>query len=298
MEIRQLKYLVMASRTRNFSQAAARCFTSRQNLTSAIRELEAELGAEFFRIVGNKPVLTQEGELAYRKAEQILRQADELQGMFAPAEQHAGQELSVLYPVYMRLANDNVYSAAKGFDAFPLALDEQMPDVCYEKVRQGRADLALVYALTREFPGCESVYMGSAPIRILVGEGCPLAGRHRVAMADLAGYDLLLLPNREFVYQRFMEVFRDCGLSERRIHTVVDYSLMTEQVRRGTSAAVCSKTFPGELPAGVASVPFEDIGCEWCLYLLFQKESGKQAQLAQFISHLESDPRIASLAAR
>lgn len=299
MEIRQLRYLVVASKTRNFSQAADRCFTSRQNLTVAIRELESELGADFFKTVGNKPVLTPEGKSAADKAEQILRGVDELEEMFcASSPARALRELKVLCPIYMRLANDNVFNALKGFDAFHLQLDEQMPDACYEKVCHGKADAALVYVLTRDFPLCESVFLGSAPIRVLVSAESPLALASRVNMADLAHYDTLLLPNRDFVYQRFIEAYRDCGLSEKRVHTMVDYSLMTEQVLQGSSVALAAKTFPKELPDGIASVPFENIGCDWSLYFLFRKDAGKQGELSELLTYLERDPRVASLAAR
>ena len=289
MELRQLRYFLMASRTCNFTQAAARCFTSRQNLTRAIHDLESELGSELFSLSGGAPVLTRDGERAARLAQSIVDQADALQCLFAApdaASNTAAPPLSVACEVNMRYSADCVFDLIRSFPRCSVSIDEHTAATCYEMVVQGSVDMAFVYCLTRSFPECESVLLGSSPLRVLVREGSPLAEKSHIAMSDLGGHDLLLVPDASFVYERFMRVYDDCGLDRRRFRSVVDFSLMTERLRSEDAVAMVSQTFPEKIPQGIVSIPFEDIGCAWSMYALFRRDSDRKADIQELIEFI------------
>lgn len=289
MDLTQLRYFLSASETQNFSQAAVRCFTSRQNLTHAIRNLERELGVNLFALNGNVPKLTTEGERAAAYARQVVGSADAMARAFAHANPtEEAPTLKLAYEMNLCYSRDALYEVLTGFSAFDLLLEERTAAVCYDMVVGGRADAALVFCLNRDFPQCESAFLGQSAPRILVSSSSPLACEGRVVkFTDLDGYDLLLIPEFRFVYRRFLEEFKGRGLSARQILSVMDYTLMIERMGRGNVAALVSELFPQSLPEGVVSMPFEDFGCSWCMYLLFKRDSEKKELIGRLLAELE-----------
>ncbi len=78
MEIRQLQYFVESARTRSFSQAARRLFTSQPNVSKAIQQLEAELSTPLFTRSSGGIELTEEGKIVYLYAVNILQNVDRM----------------------------------------------------------------------------------------------------------------------------------------------------------------------------------------------------------------------------
>ena len=68
MEIRLLRYFVAVAETRHFGQAAQRLHMAQPPLSQAIRQLEADLGAELFARTTRRVDLTEAGQALYTDA--------------------------------------------------------------------------------------------------------------------------------------------------------------------------------------------------------------------------------------
>lgn len=77
MEIRLLRYFVAVAETRHFGQAAQRLHMAQPPLSQAIRQLEADLGAELFARTTRRVDLTEAGQALYTDALRILRSLDD-----------------------------------------------------------------------------------------------------------------------------------------------------------------------------------------------------------------------------
>lgn len=78
MEIRQLQYFVESARTRSFSQAARRLFTSQPNISKSIQQLETELETSLFTRNSTGIELTAEGKIVYLYAVNILQNVNRM----------------------------------------------------------------------------------------------------------------------------------------------------------------------------------------------------------------------------
>lgn len=76
MTLQQLRYIVEAARTGTITETAARLFISQPSLTSAIHELEKEMGIQIFRRMSKGIIPTKEGEEFLGYARQVLEQAE------------------------------------------------------------------------------------------------------------------------------------------------------------------------------------------------------------------------------
>lgn len=69
METQQLEFVLAVMKTGSFTQAAKRCFTSRQNIAHAVKSVEREFGVELFWREGKNLKLTDDGKAFSEKAQ-------------------------------------------------------------------------------------------------------------------------------------------------------------------------------------------------------------------------------------
>lgn len=93
MTLVQLRHLVCLAQTGSFSKAAQAQFLTQPALSRSIRALEDELGMALFDRIGRRIELTPFGRTTLARAQQLLSDADELQGS---SRRHRSGEAGVL----------------------------------------------------------------------------------------------------------------------------------------------------------------------------------------------------------
>lgn len=76
MEIRVLNYFLMVAREENITKAASLLHLSQPTLSRQLIQLEEELGVSLFHRSKHRIILTEEGMLLRRRAEEIVSLAD------------------------------------------------------------------------------------------------------------------------------------------------------------------------------------------------------------------------------
>lgn len=76
MEMSQVKYVLAAARTLNFTKAASECNVSQPALTKAVKTLEIELGAPLFHREGRQVLLSEFGRTMLPNLQRILDGAE------------------------------------------------------------------------------------------------------------------------------------------------------------------------------------------------------------------------------
>ncbi|MBY6224461.1 LysR family transcriptional regulator [Ferrimonas balearica] len=82
MDLRRLRAFVAVFETGNMTAAAERCFVTQPSLSSAIKQLEEELGTELFVRHKRGVDLTDSAHQLYPLARQVLAQAEQLPKLF------------------------------------------------------------------------------------------------------------------------------------------------------------------------------------------------------------------------
>lgn len=95
MELRVLKYFLMAAREENITRAAQLLHLTQPTLSRQLMQLEDELGVTLFQRSNHRIVLTQDGMLLRRRAQEIVDLAEKTARDFARPDAALSGEIAI-----------------------------------------------------------------------------------------------------------------------------------------------------------------------------------------------------------
>ena len=192
VELRHLHYFVAVAEELHFTRAARRVHIAQQPLSAAIAQLEQQLGVTLLERTTRRVELTEAGAALLEPARAALRAVDEALAAAQAAGRGEAGELGV------GLSSGAWYGLEPLFDAvrerhpgLHLHVRQQSTRPLLDDVRAGTLDLAV--GLCVQDPGglgCRR--LKDEPVFVAVPESHPLAGRGRIALAELAGQTVAL----------------------------------------------------------------------------------------------------------
>lgn len=207
--LRQLAYFVAAGEVGGVTLASERINISQPSISAAISQLEAEFGLQLFvRHHAQGLSLTPAGQRLMHAAKALLLQAEELHGIADEVAKSVSGPLHV--GSFRTFAPMLIPELCKAFlaqyPAVKLRVSEDDEAALIAKLRHAEINLALTYAihLTDDI---SFEPLAELPTYILLAADDPLAGRHSIALADLAEKPFILLDmplSREYFLSLFM----------------------------------------------------------------------------------------------
>ena len=201
MELRHLRYFVMAAEENSISRAAARLNISQPAVSRQIRDLESELGVTLFEREASGLTLTDAGQAAVLHARDLLRRAAGLESAMDAFKRGPKRALRVGF----------ISTALPGFLAAALRVfNQRHGDVCTQiremspldqekALRDGELDVALLGTpcpeLASEFK-TETIL--KTQMAIVLPDDHLLALRKSIDLAELEGERFVSLHERYF----------------------------------------------------------------------------------------------------
>lgn len=124
MNILHLKYVVCIAENGSINKAAEELHVAQPNLSRVVREMEAELGIQFFRRSSRGMMLTPDGELFVSQAHKILEQVDEIESLYKE-KRTAKQRFSISVPRASYISD--------AFTAFSRTLGREDAEIFYQE---------------------------------------------------------------------------------------------------------------------------------------------------------------------
>lgn len=95
MEMRVLRYFLMAAREENITRAAELLHITQPTLSRQLQQLEEELGVKLFQRSNHSIRLTEDGLLLKRRAQEIVALADKTEKEFQHKEENVSGEIAI-----------------------------------------------------------------------------------------------------------------------------------------------------------------------------------------------------------
>ena len=117
MDIRVLKYFVVAAQCRSISAASKTLYITQPTLTRQIKDLEDELGQQLLVRSKHGIALTEKGELFYERALEILSMVDKLKHEIKKTEEIEGTiSIAAAETPFMTLIAETIENLAEKYD--------------------------------------------------------------------------------------------------------------------------------------------------------------------------------------
>ena len=204
MELRVLKYFLAVAREENITKAAALLHLTQPTLSRQLMQLEEELGVQLFHRSRYRVILTEDGMLLRRRAQEIVDLAEKTAREFQRQEGELTGEIAIGSGDLqgMSYLAEQLAAFHREHPQVRYQLYSGHSDNIKERLEQGLLDFGLLLEPVDigkyrflSLPGVEEW-------GVLISEDSPLAAKASLTPEDLAGKPLLLA-GRELVQQQF-----------------------------------------------------------------------------------------------
>ncbi|WP_283171055.1 LysR family transcriptional regulator [Curtanaerobium respiraculi] len=265
MTLQQLRYLIAIAEYGSINAAATHMYASQSNLSTAIKDLESELGISIFRRSNRGVTLTNDGTELLNYARQVVEQADLLEARYKQAESD-GARLAVSTQHYSFSVEAFIRTAEECKSAeFEFILRETATAQIIRDVKEFRSEIGIVYtdgfnsrAMWRAFDDARLMFhpLFEAPIHVFVNERHPLAKRKSVSPGDLADY-----PRYSFEQGADNSFFFSeeplAYLPHKRNIRITDRGTLTNLLQSYDGYTLSTGLLSPEMRSGVAALPLD-----------------------------------------
>lgn len=194
VSFKQLNYAVAVGKERHFKRAAEACSVSQSALSSAIAEMEHQLGVQLFERDNKRVLVTPIGEQILEKARDILAQVEELRLLPQQDQQPLSypMALGVIPTVGPYLLPKVLPQVREQYPNFQLSIVEDQSHKLVELVRRGELDAAII-ALPYPLDGLTVSEFWSEDFYLVAHRDEPIAAQSEVTAEELNTQNLLLL---------------------------------------------------------------------------------------------------------
>ena len=295
MTLQQLRYLIAVAESGSINAAAKKLYTSQSNISSAVAELERELGIEVFTRSNRGVALTNDGTELLGYARQVIEQADLLVSRFADKEAgRARLAVSTQHYAFSLHAFVNVLEQF-GEDEFEFVLRETTTAQIIEDVREFRSEVGILYlddfnerVLRRALADARCTFhpLFEAQVHVFVGTQHPLASRSSLTMADLEPYARYSFEQgtvNSFHYSEEPLADVPCSRSVR----YTDRGTLTNLLTSYNGYTLSTGVLTSEMQSGIVSIPLEGAPTMRVGYIMHE-ERRESGLVERFISELHA----------
>ena len=243
MDLRHLRYFHAIAEELSFSRAAKRLNIVQPALSRALKELEAELGAELLARTKRSVALTAAGRvllddtaLLLERLEQTVRRVRR-----AAAGQEGELRLGYIGPPTQRFLGRVLEEYARRCPQVTVHLEERTPERVWEMVAKGRLHIGLTRpVLAHAALRMQTQLLRAERLCAAIPRGLPWHGRRTLTWRALAGQPLIVLARRESasLHDEILAGCRRAGFVPRLIHTPSVIGTVLRYVEAGTGLGI------------------------------------------------------------
>lgn len=194
MNLRHLKYYVATAETGQVSRAANALSISQSSVTSAIKDLEAELGASLFHRIAQGMELTDAGREFLASAREILEKVDDARRLTRRRSKAKGRvSLAASYTVMGYFLPYHLDRIARLHPDLEIQLHELNRESIEEGLLANRFDLAVMLTSNIASPDIDSETLVKSARRLWLPSGHGLLGSGKVTFGEIAREDYIML---------------------------------------------------------------------------------------------------------
>lgn len=194
MEIRVLKYFLAVAREENITKAAGLLHISQPSLSRQLMQMEESLGVKLFKRSKHRIILTDEGRLLRRKAQEIVALADKAEKELSKGEDAISGEIAIGCGETKNMAylSQMIVSFRERYPEVTFEIYTAIADDVKDHIENGVLDFGLML----EPVEISKYNFIQLPLGekwcVLMRKDFPLAEKDKITPADLVGVPLMI----------------------------------------------------------------------------------------------------------
>ena len=144
MTLQQLKYVIAIADSGSVNAASKRLYVSQPSLSSAVKDLEEEVGFEVFRRSNRGVIITAQGEEFLNYARQVCAQFALLEERFVSGQSKKKFSVSAQHYTFAVSAFAELVRKV-GMEEYEFSMLETRTYECIENVRDYKSELGILY---------------------------------------------------------------------------------------------------------------------------------------------------------
>ena len=295
MTLQQLRYLIAIAQYGSINAAAQNLYASQSNLSTAVKELEQELGIVIFTRSNRGVALTDDGTELLGYARQVIEQADMLEDRYANAgSRHLRLAVSTQHYAFSVQAFVNVVEACAS-DEYEFVLRERATGEIISDVATFRSEVGILYTdgfnrrvLSKAFEDAGIAYhpLFDARVHVFVGEHHPLADCDSLSPDDLEDfprYSFEQGTTNSFYYSEEPLSY----LPHKRNIRISDRGTLTNLLTSHNGYTLSTGVLSNEMHSGIVSIPL-DVEESMQVGYIMHKERRPSQLLIDYIGQLHA----------
>ena len=240
MEFRVLKYFLMVAREENITKAAALLHLTQPTLSRQLMQLEAELGVKLFHRSKHSIILTEDGMLLKRRAQEIISLSDKTVQELSHKEDVLSGEIAIGCgeTKNMLFLSEQIRKFRQKYPLVQFSIHSAIADDIKERIEKGILDIGLLMEPV-DIGKYEFIRMPQKEKwGILVRKDSELAVKESINPKDLTNVPLIMV-KRELVKSELASWFGDYYEG---LQIAATYNLIlnaASMVERGVGVALC-----------------------------------------------------------
>lgn len=260
LDVTALRSLLAVDRLGSVAAAAGSLGYTPSAVSQQIKKLEAQSGVLLLERFGRGVMLTEAGRLLVGRADELLRQMEEItSGLHADSGVVTGRLRVATFATACRGlvagALAQLHDTAPGLD---VSLVDAEPWDGVDLVASGQVDLAVVHnwePIPLTVPvHVDSRLLGTDRADVLVHRGHPLASRSWVRPRDLAGERWVSVSEGSICHQWLTWMLHDVGVEPQIAYYATEFASHIDLVAHGVATALVPRLGRGRLPREVVAV--------------------------------------------
>ena len=265
MTLQQLRYLIAIAEYGSINAAAQNLYASQSNLSTAIKELEQELGISIFTRSNRGVTLTNDGTELLGYARQVIEQANMLESRYAGKEKPRQRlAVSTQHYAFSVEAFVNVVEHCDDPD-YEFIMRETTTASIIDDVQSFRSEVGILYldsfnqrVLQKAFDdaGVRFYPLFDAGVHVFVGEKHPLARKKVIKQEELADWPRYSFEQgtvNSFYYAEeplsYVEHARNIRISDR--------GTLSNLLACSDGYTLSTGVLSSEMHSGIASIPLD-----------------------------------------
>jgi len=284
MNTLHFKYFVEVVDSGSIAAAASELYISRQSLTAAINNLEAELGnIKLLTRRSSGVEMTQAGALFYRRAKEMLAMLQDTKTELRQIEKTTTIKMGM--PLFQMDESGIKEIVAFEHQYSPLSVEchDMTYGQCRKSLLSGAMDVGLIYRSAKDRQVFHFVPVAPADFCLLLRRDHPAAQLQQISFADISGSTMLFIYGLEFLSPGIQQAVTENDISINCIPR--NHSVLMSSLKAGKGLHFLPRLFaPSQLPDELVCKPFTPFPETRQFAIAYLKEA--PYHVAEFARHM------------